>query len=740
MFYRIPQSIIIIFFLLFSMSTGFSQPQRITGIVLDAETGKPLEGANITIIGTNIGTSSAINGNYFLTALSLGESKIKASMMGYQPAVQTFQLTPEQTDNIISFKLTPTVLAMGPVTVTGEYERNLTKNPIIESPGLDLSTSVIQAREIKQQGAKTVVEALKYVPGALVESRGRKVKQFFSIRGQRYPYPEYAINGAWQREFHETPYFFSSADIERIEVVRSSAALLTGINGMAGVINIITKEYESPTTIREIEYGTFGSYRAHISHGAKIGNVSYANGLGTNHTDGPAGLNAEEGITNFYGSVKWTPTSNLTVRYNLFHLDGKRELRLAVAPAAKRFLTEISSYDPYRTTMTNLKINYSVSEKASTEFLAYYSDRNPEFIIEDNETHEISRVNERDYEWGANLIQSFSVTQRNVLRFGGLYNHWVAPNGKRFYVGRRNDLHTISGVIVDEHRFNSITLDAGVRWARTYIDEYGAFNIEGSGGQFTKVGPIKEEWEPAVFQGSFGASYALFNLTSLHLNAAVGQVQPRRGSLDVDLNEPENETRIKLDVGVRSLSAKFGQISLVGFLTRQKNAIVLSGRRYEQFDRVLELYLNRDQEQYGVELETRVTSLFSSLQGFLNLTAMKTRAKVDESLEENKEYPELISSAGIYFQKNNIDVTALAKYVSSFENKRFAAPAVDGTVYPQPLGDYFVADLNAGYSVGTNYVTKFYFEIKNILDIKYSTVVGYPDFGRTILVGLRQSF
>ena len=117
----------------------------------------------------------------------------------------------------------------------------------------------------RRQGAKTVIDALKYIPGALIETRGRKVKQFVSIRGQRYPYPEYAVNGTWQREFLETPYFFSTADIERIEVIRSSAALLTGINGMAGVINIITKEYEKSETTREIEYGTFGTYRAHIS-------------------------------------------------------------------------------------------------------------------------------------------------------------------------------------------------------------------------------------------------------------------------------------------------------------------------------------------------------------------------------------------------------------------------------------------------------------------------------------------
>ena len=50
----------------------------------------------------------------------------------------------------------------------------------------------------------------------------------------------------------------------------------------------------------------------------------------------------------------------------------------------------------------------------------------------------------------------------------------------------------------------------------------------------------------------------------------------------------------------------------------------------------------------------------------------------------------LISSGGFYFNKKNIDLNIFGKYVSEFENDRFANPA-DG---PQPLGDYFAADIN----------------------------------------------
>ena len=150
---------------------------------------------------------------------------------------------------------------------------------------------------------------MQYIPGGHLESRGRKVKQFFSIRGQTYPYPEYAVNGAWQREFHELPYFYPSSEIERIEIVRSSAALLTGLNGLAGIIKVDTRLYESPETSYLAEYGSFSSYRIRLSHGSKAGNIAYATGIGVQGTEGPEEKNAAERIGSLYGRLVWNPSA-----------------------------------------------------------------------------------------------------------------------------------------------------------------------------------------------------------------------------------------------------------------------------------------------------------------------------------------------------------------------------------------------------------------------------------------------
>ena len=91
--------------------------------------------------------------------------------------------------------------------------RNIMVELQVEPLSLSPATSNISYSEISKLGAVTLIDAMNYIPGSFIETRGRQVKQFFSVRGQKYPYPDYAINGVWQKEFEELPYFFSASDI-----------------------------------------------------------------------------------------------------------------------------------------------------------------------------------------------------------------------------------------------------------------------------------------------------------------------------------------------------------------------------------------------------------------------------------------------------------------------------------------------------------------------------------------------
>jgi outer membrane cobalamin receptor len=91
--------------------------------------------------------------------------------------------------------------------------------------------------------------------------------------------------------------------------------------------------------------------------------------------------------------------------------------------------------------------------------------------------------------------------------------------------------------------------------------------------------------------------------------------------------------------------------------------------------------------------------------------------------------------SGLLGSKWGYDCNLFWKYVSSYESMRFS-----GTPSYQPLGDFHSLNFNAGRSLGSTDATRIYVEVSNLIDSEYSTVVGYPDYGRRFLVGIRQRF
>ena len=132
--------------------------------------------------------------------------------------------------------------------------------------------------------------------------------------------------------------------------------------------------------------------------------------------------------------------------------------------------------------------------------------------------------------------------------------------------------------------------------------------------------------------------------------------------------------------------------------------------------------------------------MFNTAEAFLNFTAMSSKAEINNEIVRNEEIPAIISSGGIYAQRAGFDLTILGKYISSYKSTRFVESTKENPAQPQPLGDFFTMDLTAGWSFGKIYRTRIYLEIVNITDRLYSTVVGYPDFGRRFTLGIRLGF
>jgi outer membrane receptor protein involved in Fe transport len=548
------------------------------------------------------------------------------------------------------------------------------------------------------------------------------------VRGQRYPYPGYLIDGAWFREFHEIDYYLSAANFDRIDVVRSSSALLLGPGGMTGMINLIPRTYTEKETQFDTLYGTHNTSQTNITHGEAGANYNYGLSAGYYHTDGSSHMNARENMTNLYGRFEYDLDEDMTFSWVNFGLIGDRELKLAEPPASTTLQTRRDSFDPMGSYVTVAKLRHDPEDGSTTELLGNYAGRRF-----DGHRRGSADWLEEDYEYGTSFIHSEELTDENTLRFSGLYNRWVSPTGKRFYVGRPADIRTYSGMIADDQDFGRLDTSIGYRYTREHIQEFGGFNVEGSASGLTSV-QVDDEWGDPLHAVNLGASYELTDDKSLFGNAAWGQLSPQPGMLDVNLQTPDNEDRYKLDLGLRKRIDSFGQASVTGFYVRQDDAALVTSSIVTVNGEPFALFENGDRKNYGVEVEVQTNRFENGVQFFGNATAMRTKRTYSGSWDKDDEVPDVVVGGGASYVIEKYEFLVFAKHLSSYENERFL-PAGSP---PAPLGDF--VDLGAQVTYKHDENTEFFVRAENITDDEYSTVPGYPHDGALFYAGFVKRF
>ncbi len=621
------------------------------------------------------------------------------------------------------------VLRLGEIVVQASaLKRDLLEKPTLEAESLSIAISTVEAEDIRRQDASTLAEAMEYSPGVFTETRGRKEKTLSSFRGQIYPYPDFALNGVWQRAFWELPSFFPAAAIDRVEILRSGGAIMVGPNsGLVGAINIVPRRFDEPTTIFDMQGGSHKTTRGSVVHGDRLANGYYTVGASNYSTAGKEGANAAERSNSVFGTIGYAPAENLDLELTLFFMRGSRELRLSEPPGALNLRTQYEEYDPYTAFGGIGRALLKHSEKASTEFDLGFVKRDAKYI-----RHlPVRRTNgDDDVEYNGGIIHAHNLGENNTIRFGLQYNHWVCPKGKRDFVGSRRDVETGSIVVMDEHRFARLTLDAGVRVTRTWYRDYNdnSFNIVGNNMSGRYIG---DDWGDPVVIGTLGAKYQLTKPLALYAHLAAGDIEAPPGAQTNTGASLASEQRLILDGGVSFDNAKYGSAKLGAFAIMRENASLLATTTVTVAGETFNTYTNNDVRQYGLELECRSAKIFDTVTLFGTATVLTAERDLGGSWTRYREIPQTICSAGVYLDFDRLEFNIFGKYVSHYENRRFS----QGGVY-NDLGDFFNLNLNARYTLGRNRSTSVYCSLKNVLDDEYSTVVGYPDYGFQAFIGL----
>ncbi|MBN2089177.1 TonB-dependent receptor, partial [candidate division KSB1 bacterium] len=93
---------------------------KIAGKVIDQQSGEPLIGANVSIVGTSYGAATDFNGDFYIINIPPGKYALQASMMGYGNVKMENILVATNATTNLTFKLAPTVIEGETVVVTAD--------------------------------------------------------------------------------------------------------------------------------------------------------------------------------------------------------------------------------------------------------------------------------------------------------------------------------------------------------------------------------------------------------------------------------------------------------------------------------------------------------------------------------------------------------------------------------------------------------------------------------------------
>ncbi|MDF3077129.1 MAG: TonB-dependent receptor [Sphingobacteriaceae bacterium] len=226
------------FFTLFLTSTAIraqnAQQIYVQGIITTE--GQTLAGATVKVDGKS--TISEKDGLFMVRVEKAGTYKLKATHIGFTAKEIVIEVSRGM--NTVNLELHPETAKLAGVTVTAtENERST----LIGKSGLavkDLPQSyvVINNQTIKNQQAQRLSDVIKNVSGvSLADTRGANSETFFA-RGYRLGANNIMKNGSRAN----SAVIPEASTLEKVEVLKGSAALLYGNVDGGAVINMVTKE------------------------------------------------------------------------------------------------------------------------------------------------------------------------------------------------------------------------------------------------------------------------------------------------------------------------------------------------------------------------------------------------------------------------------------------------------------------------------------------------------------------
>ena len=349
------------------------------GIVIDSETGKPVQGANIRVEHSLSGTSANSKGEFSITNLPEQESyKLSVTHVSYLPVTVT-----TGPDNSIIIKMQESYINLGQVVVTGTgTHRRMTNSPV--------PIQVITAKDIENAGATSLEDALtKLSPNITTMTNG--MGTFLNLNGMSQDYMIILENGH-RLGGDERMARIGTGNIKRIEIQSGAASALYGSEAIGGVINIITDDSKNgigassythytshgrftQTVDADVSQGRLSSYTTYQRKEADNWQVNNIDEEG-NKTGRPMSMGYRSDNLSQRFSYAVTDKLNISVRGNYNDYETRRPESATYFKKSGGDFKETQAYTynmSHRTWLYGLSADYMINSAAYIE-ADFYSD------------------------------------------------------------------------------------------------------------------------------------------------------------------------------------------------------------------------------------------------------------------------------------------------------------------------------------------------------------------------------
>jgi len=563
------------------------------------------------------------------------------------------------------------------------------------------AVTVIDKDDMDLRATRDVADVLREVPGLFLSrtgSPGKAVSLF--TRGGNSTHTMVMWNGIKMN----SPYFagyelgtFSTAGVERIEVVRGPFSALYGSDSMTGVINILGDSKWTGFNA-DLEAGENGLFNGQVSGAWNGGSVRLEGAAEYRQDDGFAPNDDLEQST-ASGSATWKIGSletGLRLRYTEWDLGipfNVDQESTAIVPSLQRRQDgeELQFHIPLRQDLGAFSWDLTLSRYDRDD---RFEDPDDPFGLTQSDTE-------------STTDRARFVTRVHTRTIGTI----VA--GAEYERGEVDDVTTYGINLMDEER-RATSLFVEDRWGA----QLATWRLELSAGlRYDDYDTFGSEVSPRVATAFINGSHKIRAAYGEGFRApAIGELYyPFFGNPELD---PEKSR--SLEVGY-DFTWDRSSVSVTLFDNDFDNLIVYDNAAF-RFENTGAATTR------GVEIGFRTESV-SGFFGGLSYTWLDTeQAATGEALLRR---PKHSGSMNVGYAKGSFDSLLVVTYGGSRSDVRPVFP-FDTVVN----GSWTVADVTLRYRLGS---LQPYLSVENLLDEEYQEVLGYPSPGRRALLGVRYS-